>query len=195
MSKNQINFSKMSEEARTQLENFKTNTIAYAKEDLRYKAEIKPFKEELNIVLEKREKALENGLTVDEVTKQFSRVEIDNEIRKALHNHKTIIEPINKSIHKTYKFIPDKMYNAYVKKITQQKRGDFLAVITEFLSNLGIEGCTQGQISKFSETMSDMFGAQLARSKTITEKNIFISAMSQKRFNKLFMAVFCDTFM
>lgn len=194
MSKNQINFSKMSEEARTQLENFKINAIAYAQEDLRYKEEIKPLQEKLNTILENRKIALENGLTIDETTAKYSRVSIDNDIRKAEYNHQIIIEPINNAIRDTYVFIPKTMYEAYVKKITEHKRGDFLDAISEFLYNLGLEGCTQGQISKFAETMSDMFGAQFSRSKTIIEKNVFTSSMSKSRFNKLFMGVFCDMF-
>ena len=81
-----------------------------------------------------------------------------------------------------------------MKKIEDHKRGEFLTAISQFLINLGIEGCTQGQISKLAENMSDMFGARYAQSKKIVEEDTLHTAISKARFNKLFMAVFCDMY-
>lgn len=86
------------------------------------------------------------------------------------------------------------MYLAYTKKIDEHKRGDFLTTISEFLTNLGIDGCTQGQISKLAENMSDMFGARYAQSKKIVENGTMHTVISKSQFNKLFMAVFCDMY-
>ena len=57
------------------------------------------------------------------------------------------------------------MHDAYTKKINEHKRGDFLTAIKVFLENLGIDGCSQAQVSKLAENMSDMFGARYAQSK------------------------------
>ena len=54
MAKNQINFSKMSKEAMAQLTTFKETAIALAQEDLRFKAELKPLKKELETIIENR---------------------------------------------------------------------------------------------------------------------------------------------
>lgn len=194
MAKNQINFTKMSKEATAQLKSFKESALALAVEDLRFKAEIKPLKAQLEAILANRQNDIDNGMSVDEVIVKFPRVEVDNAIRKAKTTHDAIIEPLNKSMKDTYSFIPENMYSAYVKKIDEHKRGDFLEAIKTFLENLGIEGCTQGQISKLAENMSDMFGARYAQSKKIVEKDTLHTAISKAQFNKLFMAVFCDMY-
>ena len=194
MAKNQINFTKMNETTMAQLHTFKECALAIATEDLRYKAEVKPLKAQLENILANRENDLAQGLSIDEVTAKFPRVEVDNAIRKAENEHKAIIEPLNKSMRETYEFVPQTMHDAYKKKIDEQKRGDFLSAIEEFLKNLGLEECTQGQISKFAESMSDKFGARYAQSKKIVENGILTTTMSKAQFNKLFMAVFCDMY-
>ena len=194
MSKNQINFSKMSQETIIQLQSFKESALAIATEDLRFKAEMKPIKARLESILANRQNDLNNGLSVDEVTAKFPRDEVDNEIRKAETAHQAILEPLNKAMKDTYVFVPENIFTAYTLKINDGKRGEFLKAITEFLSNLGIEGCSQGQVSKFAESMSDKLGAKYATSKKIVEDGTLVTAMKKNQFNKLFMAVFCDMY-
>ena len=192
MAKNQINFSKMSKEATTQLKSFKESALAIAVEDLRFKAEIKPLKAQLESILANRQNDIDNGMNVDEVVAKFPWIEVDNKIRQAETAHKAIVEPLTKSMKETYIFIPDGMHEAYTKKINEHKRGDFLEAIKQFLVNLGIENCSQAQISKLAENMSDMFGARYAQSKKIVNDNTLVTAISKAQFNKLFMAVFCE---
>lgn len=194
MAKNQINFSKMSKEATTQLKSFKESALAIAVEDLRFKAEIKPLKAQLESILANRQNDIDNGMNVDEVVAKFPRIEVDNKIRQAETAHKAIVEPLTKSMKETYIFIPDGMHEAYTKKINEHKRGDFLEAIKQFLVNLGIENCFQAQISKLAENMSDMFGARYAQSKKIVNDNTLVTAISKAQFNKLFMAVFCEMY-
>lgn len=194
MAKNQINFSKMSKEATTQLKSFKESALAIAVEDLRFKAEIKPLKAQLESILANRQNDIDNGMNVDEVVAKFPRTEVDNKIRQAETAHKAIVEPLTKSMKETYVFIPEGMHEAYTKKINEHKRGDFLEAIKQFLVNLGIEDCSQAQISKLAENMSDMFGARYAQSKKIVNDNTLVTAISKAQFNKLFMAVFCEMY-
>lgn len=194
MAKNQINFSKMSKEATTQLKSFKESALAIAVEDLRFKAEIKPLKAQLESILANRQNDIDNGMNVDEVVAKFPRTEVDNKIRQAETAHKAIVEPLTKSMKETYAFIPEGMHEAYTKKINEHKRGDFLEAIKQFLINLGIENCSQAQISKLAENMSDMFGARYAQSKKIVNDNTLVTAISKAQFNKLFMAVFCEMY-
>lgn len=194
MSKNQINFTKMSQEATAQLNTFKESALAIAVEDLRFKAEMKPLKAKLDAILANRDNGMKQGMSVDEVVVKFPRTEIDNEIRKAETNHQAILEPLNKAMKDTYIFVPENIFTAYTLKINDGKRGEFLKAITEFLSNLGIEGCSQGQISKFAESMSDKLGAKYATSKKIVNDGVLVTAMKKNQFNKLFMAIFCDMY-
>lgn len=194
MARNQINFTKMNDTAKEQLRIFKESALEIAKEDLRFKAELKPLKAQLESILANRENDIKQGMSVDEVAQKFPRTEVDNAIRKCEAQHKAIVEPFNKSMKDTYAFVPDTMHTAYVKKIDEHKRGDFLTAIKLFLENLGIENCTQGQISKLAENMSDMFGARYATSKKIVNDGVMHTSISKQAFNKLFMAVFCDMY-
>lgn len=194
MAKNQINFTKMTEEAMASVLNFKESALAIAEEDLRFKAELKPLKARLESILANRENDIKQGMDVDEVVEKYPRTEVDNLIRKVETEHKAIVEPLNKSMKDTYVFIPEGMHDAYIRKINEHKRGDFLNAIKAFLANLGIEGCSQAQISKLAENMSDMFGARYAQSKKIVNEGTLHTAISKAQFNKLFMAVFCDMY-
>lgn len=194
MAKNQINFTKMDEMAMAQVQSFKTNALLLAQEDLRFKSVMKPLKAQLDTILTNRENDLAQGLSLEDVLEKYPRVEVDNAIRKAENEHKAISEPMNKAMRETYVFIPNDLFDAYKKKINEQKRGDFLDSIKVFLGNLGLEELKQGQISKFAETMSDRFGARYAQSKKIVEDGVLTTNMSKAQFSKLFMATFCDLF-
>ena len=194
MPKNQINFTKITEEARTQLNTFKESAYAIAEEDLRFKAEMKPLKARLEIILKNRDNDIKQGMSVDEVVAKFPRTEVDNEIRKAEDTHKKNVEPLNKDMKESYKFVPDALFDAYNKKINEGKRGDFLNAIKEFLTNLGLE-VSGAQLTKFAESMSDKLGAKYATSKAIIKNNTLVTAMKKNQFNKLFMAVFVDTYL
>ena len=195
MAKNQINFSKMNETAKSQIESFKKAATDLAVEDLRYKAEKKALENKLEAILQARKSELENGMDEEEVYAKFPRIEIDNAIRAAQVQHEELSKPFREAMNDTYSFIPEGMHSAYERKINDGKRGDFLEAIKAFLSNLGLEECKQGQISKFAETMSDHFGSRYSTAKTIVNDGKFASAMKKNQFNKLFMAVFCDLFM
>ena len=195
MARNQINFTKMSKEATLQLNNFKDSALKIAKEDLRFKSVIKPLNAKLENILKNRQIELDNGMSVEDASAKFPRIEVDNEIRKEELKHADILEPHKKNMKDSYKFVPENIFNAYTLKINDGKRGEFLTCVSEFLSNLGIEGCTQGQISKFAESMSDKLGAKYATSKKIVEDGTLVTAMKKNQFNKLFMAVFCDMYL
>lgn len=194
MAKNQINFSKMSKEAMEQLNKFKESAHEIAVENLRFKDEIKPLRTKLETILENRQNDIDNGMNVDEVIAKFPRVEVDNDIRKAEKKHKDKVAPLQDAMKKTYAFIPEGMHDAYTRKINEHKRGDFLTAIKTFLENLGIEGCSQAQISKLAENMSDMFGARYAQSKKIVNDGVLVTSINKAQFNKLFMAVFCEMY-
>lgn len=194
MSKNQINFSKMDETAKKQIETFKAMALDIAKEDLRFKAEMKPLKLNKETILKNRENDLQQGLSIDEVAEKFSLTKADEAIRQCELKHKAIVEPLNKAMKETYSFVPETLYNSYIRKIEQGKRGDFLNDIESFLNNLGIENCSQAQVRRFAESMSDKLGAKYATSKTIVNDGTLVATMKKSQFSKLFLAIFCDTY-
>ena len=194
MSKNQINFSKMDETTKKQLDTFKKMAIDIAKEDLRFKAEMKPLKARKDAILSDRDNDLKQGMSIDDVAEKFPLTDVDNDIRKCELNHKAIVEPLNKAMKETYAFVPETLYNSYVRKIELGKRGDFLDDIEQFLTNLGIENCSQAQVRRFAESMSDKLGAKYATSKAIVNDGTLVATMKKSQFSKLFLAVFCDTY-
>lgn len=194
MSKNQINFTKMNADAMSQMLSFKSAAFQLATEELRYKSERKNLDNKLSLILANRKNDLDNGVSEETVAERFPRIEVDCAIRKAAEEHENIRKPLTEMMKSTYVLIPDNMYDAYIRKIEEGKRGDFLEAIKVFLSNLGIEELGQGQLSKFAESMSDRFGAKYATSKMIVKDNVFTSGMKKGQFNKLFMAVFCDMY-
>ena len=194
MSKNSINFKAMDLNTRLNLLAFKQTALVLAEEDINYRAKLKPLKTRLESIYENRKIAIENGLTIDEATSEYSVIEVEREINrlKTIHDEET--KRLRGTMSNTYQIIPITMYDSYTKKINEQKRGDFLNDIKTFLENIGIDNCRQGQISKFAETMSDMIGAKYATSKQITTTGMLHTTMSKSQFNKLFLAVFCDMF-
>ena len=88
MAKNQINFSKMSNEATTQLHTFKDCAIAIAQEDLRHKSVIKPLKAQLETILANRENDVAQGLSVNEVVEKYSRVALQRLKRRSVSSYR-----------------------------------------------------------------------------------------------------------
>ena len=194
MSKNSINFKAMDLNTRLNLLAFKQTALVLAEEDINYRAKLKPLKTRLESIYENRKIAIDNGLTIDEATSEYSVIEVEREINRLKTIHEDEVKRLRGTMSNTYQIIPITMYDSYTKKINEQKRGDFLNDIKTFLENIGIENCRQGQISKFAETMSDMIGAKYATSKQITTTGMLHTTMSKSQFNKLFLAVFCDMF-
>ena len=56
-----------------------------------------------------------------------------------MSNRERIIELLDEDLKSTYAFMPDGMYDSYVRKIELGKRGDFIECIKGFLENIGIE--------------------------------------------------------
>lgn len=194
MAKNQINFSKMSEDAKKQIDTFKEACIEIAKEDIRYKKELKRLNDAIEVIKSNRQADLDNGLSIDDAIFKNSILDEENKIRAEKIKHEEILIPLREDLKSSYLFIPENMYNAYKLKIEEDKRGEFLAAIEDFLNNLGVENSSQAQVRKMAERMSDNLGAKFATSKKITENNEFHSALKKNSFNKLFLAVFYDLY-
>lgn len=192
MSKKTINFENMSNESMAQLKDFAESRIAIAKEDLRYKSAMKPLKAKLETIRQNRENDLAQGMSLDDVIRKHSSVDAENAIRKEEKLHADNLAPLNEKLKTTYVFIPESMYDAYVRKVNEGKRGDYLTCVNTFLENLGIESFTQSALCKLSERIADRLGARVSTSKKLIEEGQFSSEMKKGQFSKLFMSVFCD---
>lgn len=192
MSKAPINFESIDSKSLAYLNAFVAARIAIAKEDMRHMAEMKPLKAKLEAIHENREIDLKNGMNLDDVIRKHSSVEVDKAIRAENNLHKETLKPLNEDLKSTYTFMPDGMYDSYVRKIELGKRGDFIECIREFLENIGIEEVSQSALCKLSEQIADRLGVSVSNSKQLLEEGVFSSTMRDRQFNKLFMSIFCD---
>lgn len=195
MSKKTINFKNMTEQAMNQINSFKISMVDIATENVAYHAKMKQLENKLEAIKENRKVELDQGMELNEVLVKFSTVEIDKEINVEKQRHKEALKPLNESLNSAYAFVPENMYNAYIRKIDEGKRGEFLTAISGFLSNLGIENVTDSQIRAMSERISDNMGAKISNSNVIVEGGDFHSALKERSFYKLFMSVFCDLYL
>ena len=192
MSKAAINYNKIDVKSLSYLKDFMDARIAIAKEDIRHKDENKRLKDKLDEIHKNRENDLAQGIPLDDVIRKHSTVETENAIRKEESKHKEILKPLNESLKDTYAFMPDGMYDSYVRKIELGKRGNFIECVKGFLDNIGIEEISQSALCKLSEQISDYLGVCISTSKKLLEDGVFSSTMRKSQFNKLFMSVFCD---
>lgn len=190
MSKTAIDFAQMNKAALKQLENFSAARIAIAKEDQRHKSIIVPLKKKLEAIHESRDANINAGFPLDDVIREFPTIEIENAIRVENILHKENMKPLNLELTSTYGFIEDGLYNGYVLKIENQRRGEYLKYIQRFLEDIGIVEVSQSALCKLAEQISDRITVN--KSKTLLEDKVFSCVLNRKQFNKLFMSVFCD---
>ena len=113
-----------------------------------------------------------------------------SELEKA---YKSEIAPYKERQKKTLLIVDKKMYEAYIKKITEKKRGDFLLEIAKFADFLKIPAPTQAEISGTAESICDVIGGKLASEKEIKKGN-YIECVNFPQFQKLFLASFCQLY-
>lgn len=194
MSKKSINFKNMTEQAINQINSFKETMVAVATESVLYSSTMKQLENKLEAIKKNRQNDLDQGMNHNEVISKYSTLKIDKEINAEKLRHKAALKPLNEELNNTYAFIPENMYAAYVRKIEDGKRGEFLNAISEFLTNLGIENSTDSQIRAMAERMSDCVGAKISNANNILEGGDFHSVLKERSFSKLFMSVFCDLY-
>ena len=113
------------------------------------------------------------------------------EIEALTKAYKTEVSPINEELNRILGLVPQGMYDCYLKKINEGKRGDYLQACQEFVRRFGAKG-TDTAINKMAERLCDLIGIKSASNKMILEKNQFTSLYSKRQFNKMWMSAFCD---
>lgn len=192
MAKKTINFNKMNEKSFAFINEFAKSRIEIAKEDVRHAVVLKSLKAKLKKIQENRQIDINAGIPVDDVVAKFPTIEVEKEIKLEEQKHNDIVTPLRNSLTATYVFITEDTYDAYVKKINQGKRGDFLDAISQFLANVGIESVSQSALCSISEQISDRLGAKISTSKKLLKDGKFSCELQKSQFNKLFMSVICD---
>ena len=195
MSKKSINFKNMAEKAANQINSFKITMIAIARENVAYHAMMKQLENKLETIKGNRNNDLEQGMSENDVVAKYPTLEVEKAINREKLRHEKALAPLKDTLQDTYVFVPEDMYVAYVRKIEDGKRGDFLNAIAEFLNRLGIDSFTDAQVRAMAERMSDCLGAKISNATTIVKNEELHSVLKKRAFYKLFMSVFCDLYM
>lgn len=195
MSKKSINFKNMTEKAANQINSFKITMIAIARENVAYHAMMKQLENKLETIKGNRNNDLEQGMSENDVVAKYPTLEVEKAINREKLRHEKALAPLKDTLQDTYVFVPEDMYVAYVRKIEDGKRGNFLNAIAEFLNRLGIDSFTDAQVRAMAERMSDCLGAKISNATTIVKNEELHSVLKKRAFYKLFMSVFCDLYM
>lgn len=195
MAKNKLNFNGINKETFEILMSFKKARFELACLNESYKTARKPILAEIKNIESKRNELLANGIETDEVIKKYPRIEEDNKLRLLKEQHETEVKPLKETINKAYtNTVPSELYNAYVKKIDEDKCQDFLDAIRQFLTNIGYDGLRPGQVNRFANSIAPKIGAKLATDNYISKNNKLSRAYTEAQFRKLFLAVFIDSY-
>lgn len=138
-------------------------------------------------ILEARQTALDEGKSVDEVTAEFSIIEVDKEINARAEKYKSDCEPWRTAQRNARNLIPKDIYKSYVEAFTKGNINNYMSDVKTFLLNLGIQVPTVAQLNKVSrQFVIRTSGARRASSKKAAEGN-YISEKSKVQYADLFM--------
>ena len=147
----------------------------------------KPLQDKLDVAISTGDVELSKSLSseIEDLTKAY-KAEV-TPINKELNVRRLIVEELNRVLG----LVPQGMYDCYLKKINEGKRGEYLQACQEFVRRFGAKG-TDTAINKMAERLCDLVGIKASSNKMILEKNQFTSLYSKRQFNKMWMSAFCD---
>lgn len=172
-----INFDTMNSGVINDLRTFKQVRLKLAQKANDFALARKPLQDKLDVAISTGNVELSNSLSA--------------EIEALTKAYKTEVSPINEELNRILGLVPQGMYDCYLKKINEGKRGDYLQACQEFVRRFGAKG-TDTAINKMAERLCDLIGIKSASNKMILEKNQFTSLYSKRQFNKMWMSAFCD---
>lgn len=172
-----INFDTMNSGVINDLRTFKQVRLKLAQKANDFALARKPLQDKLDVAISTGNVELSNSLSA--------------EIEALTKAYKTEVSPINEELNRILGLVPQGMYDCYLKKINEGKRGDYLQACQEFVRRFGAKG-TDTAINKLAERLCDLVGIKSASNKLVLEKNQFTSLYSKRQFNKMWMSAFCD---
>ena len=172
-----VNFTEMNAGIVKDLRTFKQVRLVLAEKANDFSLAKKPLQDKLDVAISTKD--------TDAITAISAEIE---EITKA---YKAEVAPINEELNRVLGLVPQGMYDAYLKKINEGKRGDYLQACAEFVRRFGAKG-TDTAINKMAERLCDLVGIKSASNRVILEKGQMTSLYSKRQFNKMWMSAFCD---
>ena len=172
-----INFDSMNSGVIDDLRTFKQVRLELAQKANDFALARKPLQDKLDVAISTGDVELSKSLSseIEDLTKAYKAEET----------------PINEELNRVLGLVPQGMYDCYLKKINEGKRGEYLQACQEFVRRFGAKG-TDTAINKMAERLCDLVGIKASSNKMILEKNQFTSLYSKRQFNKMWMSAFCD---
>ena len=138
-------------------------------------------------ILDNRQKALDNGESIDKVAVEFSTIEVDNEIRALSEKYKADCEPWRAAQRNARKLVPKDVYESYKSAYEKGATTAYEADVKNFLLGLGISVPTPQQLTKIARTfVVRTSGARRASSKKAADGH-YISEKSSVAYKDIFM--------
>ena len=145
-------------------------------------------------ILDERQKALDAGKSVDEVTAEFSIIEIDKAINARAEKYKAECEPWRSAQRDARKMIPKDIYESYKVAYEKGSLNGYANDIKDFLNTLGVTANSVQALNKLARTfVARTSGARRASSKKAAEGN-YISEKSKVQYADIFMLAMLQWF-
>jgi len=182
-----INATTITDKAISMLSSYNQAVFELRKLSEKNKADKAVLEEKKNDLLDRRSKALEEGVSIDKVAVQFSTVEVDNEIRALAEKYKADCEPWRAGQRNARKLIPKDVYESYKDAYAKGKINAYEADVKNFLTSLGVQIPTPAQLNKLARLfVVRTSGARRAGSSKAAEGN-YISEKSKVQYGDIFM--------
>lgn len=156
-----------------------------------YRQNKKLIEERIEKILQERKEALENGMSVDEVTRNFSTTEENNKVRELTEKYFAKKKPLTDKITECLAIVPDNTYEAYKKAMKDGEMSVLTQSVNLFLKNIGVN-TPEKATSKFAQIMSIRISGM--RKATVKDKKEghFVSAKAQREFKEMFILAFLE---
>lgn len=204
-----IVFKSINEAHVNRMRKFYLATVEIAQIKVNLANETKPIKEQIAKTIERRNKAIDSGLSIEEASVKHNTIELERKLAKLQNEAKTAIQNQNVIImgkdRKTdsgvkvrdmgsYDMIPSCMYDHYVKYIAKGKSGDFRNSIRQWLYAVcGIDFKENSkEVNKCLELFTARIGAKKAKCADIVSGGSLTVSMKEKAFKDIFLSVWVD---
>lgn len=156
-----------------------------------YRAEKKKINERIDKILADRKTALDNGMSVDEVTVKFSTTEENTKLNALTEKYNKDKEPITKRIDECLELVPKNIYEAYKLAMEKGELAELTNAINTFLSKLGI-ATPEKATSKFAQIMAVRISGMRKATAKDKKAGHYVSAKNDREFKELFICAFIE---
>lgn len=182
-----INASTITKKAANALSEYNHATLELRILSAEFKEDMSALNEERDTILENREKALEEGVSIDKVTVDFSTVDVDKRIRARSEKYKADCEPHRNAQREARKLVPKDIYESYKTAYVKGNISAYEQDVKNFLLGLGISVPTAQQLTKTArQFVVRTSGARRASAKK-AEEGHYISEKSSVAYKDVFM--------